>query len=145
MQTKPPEPGDRVRREIEDILARKDDDDSPLRIAAPLKPRKAKPSYGLGRVAPAWLMVLGLATLIIAASVTGFLVLPLALIGSGLLVYGYWTSIRRGRRAAAGMSRQGPTSVWWRGRKVQSRRHGKVVQLQDSWVDRLRRWFRARM
>ena len=141
MQEKPRESGERVRREIEEILA-KDEVKAPLAVAAP---RPARPVSRIGRagITSGHLVVLGMVTLIAAGFLGWPLTLPFALLGAGLFAAGYWMSVRGGRKANPRVRKSEQPATWWRGQKTEpSQGSGNVVDFREHRPSLLQRWFK---
>ena len=141
MQKTPRQPGDRVRREIEEILA-EDEVKAPLQVAAPRPPRMASRIGGM-TVTSGHLVVLGMVTLIAAGFIRGGFTLPLVILGAGLFGAGYWMSVKNRRKTGAQTRRSDRTENWWRGQRIEtSSDSGKVIDFEDSRPGLLRRWFK---
>ena len=141
MQKRPREPGDRIRREIEEILA-EDEVKTPLKVAAPRPPRTVSRIGRIG-VKSGHLVVLGLVTLIAAGFIRGGLTLPLAILGAGLFAAGYWMSVKDRQKTGPQVRTDEQTEIWWRGQRTEpSREDGKVIDFQEVRPGLIRRWFR---
>lgn len=141
MQKTPKQPGERVRREIEEILA-EDEANAPLKVAAPRSPRMASRIGGI-RITSGHLVVLGMVTLIAAGFIRGGFTLPLVILGAVLFGAGYWMSVKNRRKAGAQVSDNDRSEKWWRGQRVDnSRKAGKVTDLREQRPGGLRRWFK---
>lgn len=143
MQKTPRQPGERVRREIEEILE-KDEGKAPLKVAAPRPPRKVSRIGQMG-VTSGHLVVLGLVTLIAAGFIRGGFTIPLVILGAALFGAGYWMSIRNRRKTNTPARAKDKTETWWRGRKTGSTPDDdKVIDFRESRPRPPRRWFRRR-
>ena len=143
MQKTPRHPGDRVRREIEEILEN-DEAKAPLKVAAP-RPQRRVSRFGQIGVTSGHLVVLGLVTLIAAGFIRGGFTIPLVILGAALFGAGYWMSISNRRKTNAPTRANDKTETWWRGRKTgPSRDDDKVIDFQESRPRRSRRWFKRR-
>ena len=141
MQKRPIEPGDRVRREIEQILA-EDEVKAPLKVTAPKPPRPVSRIGQIG-IKSGHLVVLGLVTLIAAGFIRGGLTLPLAILGAGLFGAGYWMSTKSRRKSSPPARNGDQDEIWWRGQKTEpSRDDGKVIDFREDRPGLLRRWFK---
>ena len=123
-----PLPDDRFKKEIEEILKRDERRSRPGPLAGVLAMR----------FTPERLMLAGVGALVLAL-IARPLFVPLALLAVALFGLGYVLYLRRRRRGSRGMA---PLRPAWRGRPV--RREGNIIEFRDSWLDRVRRWFRGR-
>ena len=143
MQKTPRQPGDRVRREIEEILE-KDEVKAPLKVAAPRPPRRVSRIGQIG-VTSGHLVVLGLVTLIAAGFIRGGFTIPLVILGAALFGAGYWMSIKNRRKSDTPVRAKDKTETWWRGRRTgPSRDDDKVIDFRESRQRPPRRWFKRR-
>ena len=83
-------------------------------------------------------MLAGLGALVLALVARGFFT-PLALAAVALFGLGYAMHLRRGQRGAQRTPPHKPAR-----REQPVAREGNVIELRDSWRNRLRRWLRGR-
>ena len=131
-------PGDRVQREVDEIMERQD------RRSRPARPRSAMAAPAGAflhlRLTPGMLM-LGALPLVILGLVLDNLALPLVLAAMALFALGYvWSMQRRNLGRRAGPSRSKNPEVYWRGEPVQ-RRPSNVVEFKRGRPSKTRRWF----
>lgn len=123
-----PLPDKRIREEIEGILERDE------------RRSRRRSSAGLSaiRLTPDRLMLAGLGALVLALVVRGFFA-PLGLAAVALFGLGYAMRLKRGQRGARRTPPHRPAQ-----REQPVAREGNVIELRDSWRNRLRRWLRGR-
>ncbi len=147
-------PGNKVEREVEEILARDErKTGAPTRLPVA---RAAPPARRRYRLGPGMLM---LAALAVAAAglVIADNALPFVLAALALFSLGYFWSMQgraRGRQAQPAVAARRAASsdrgrdVFWRGERVDTiqprRAPANVVQFKSDWRSRLRRFFRGR-
>jgi hypothetical protein len=142
------EPNDRLRNEIEEILAAEDRKSrEPIRIVNPVKPRRVRVGTPWWMPTPEKLIVMGIVVLITGAIIRHF-VLPLTIAGFALSGIGYYMLVRRKRAARTGRvnrSSGGTEQKYWRGRPVEPPKvktiEGNVVEFPDSFKNKVRRKF----
>ena len=132
-------PGDRVQREVDEIMERQDRRSRPARLRA----ARAAPAGAFShlRLTPGMLM-LGALPLVILGLALDKLALPLVLAAMALFALGYvWSMKRRNPgKPGSGPSRSNRPEVYWRGEPVQ-RRPGNVVEFKRGRPSKTRRWF----
>ncbi len=126
-----PLPDDKIRKEIEEILERGERRSRPGSFARVLAIR----------LTPERLMLAGVGALVLAL-IARPLFVPLALAAVALFGLGYARYLGRRRRRGRGSRGGSHVRPAWRGRPV--RREGNIIEFRDSWLNRLRHWFRRR-
>lgn len=144
------EPNDRLRHEIEEILAADEKKGpEPIRVARPVTPRRVRTGTPIWMPTAEKLIALGIIVLLVGAITRKFL-LPLTIGGFALSGIGYFMLVRRQRAARRGSftshrSQGGMEPKYWRGRPVAPPRaktsDGKVVEFPDSFKNKVRRRF----
>ncbi|GEM_PF-2860163 len=145
-------PGDKVQREVEEILARQEQSAPDVRMAPPVVLRRKRPTKL--KLNPGALMFGGL-VLVIAALIARRYTTPLAIAALCVFAAGYLWSMRSRSSTRAvgrqtGPSRPGARSggTYWRGQRVNEiqprRRSGRVVQFNGGWRARIRRFFKGK-
>ena len=143
------EPNDKVRNEIEEILAAEEKKGhEPIRISRPVKPRRVRVGKPIWWPTPEKLIALGIIILLVGAITRRFL-LPLVVTGFVMAGIGYILMVRRGRAAKYGKTSSGNSGgmepKYWRGRPVDrpnvKTRDGNVVEFPDSMSNKMRRRF----
>jgi Flp pilus assembly protein TadB len=130
-------PGDRVRKEVEDILEKDDRRSKVVRMAPP--PKRLGSGRPAMRLTPGALMLVGLALVVIGLAVP-LLRLEMALAAAVVFLAGYAWSIQRrrpGRRADT-------AQTYWRGEPVTTRKPATVVKFREPLGSRVRRLFRRK-
>jgi hypothetical protein len=131
-------PGDRVQREVDEIMERQDRRPG----AARLRAARAAPAGAFShlRLTPGMLM-LGALPLVVLGLALDSLALPLVLAAMALFALGYvWSMQRRSVGRRSGASRSNRPEVYWRGEPVQ-RRPSSVVEFKRGRPSKMRRWF----